>query len=112
MAVYGAMSALGITIGVLLGGVLTGTLGWRWVFFINIPIGLAVLAGSGVLVEGERTGGKLDIPGAVTGTGAMVALTYGITHAAEHGWGNGVTLAVPVAPGTRGRPHVAARPLP
>ncbi|RYF79324.1 MAG: MFS transporter, partial [Chitinophagaceae bacterium] len=44
MAAYGAMSALGITIGVLLGGFLTATLGWRWVFFINIPIGLAVLA--------------------------------------------------------------------
>ena len=92
MAVYGAMSALGITIGVLLGGVLTGTLGWQWVFFINIPIGLAVLAGSGVLAEGERNAGRLDTPGALTGTGAMVALTYGITHAAEHGWGNVVTL--------------------
>jgi EmrB/QacA subfamily drug resistance transporter len=92
MAVYGAMSALGITIGVLLGGVLTGTLGWRWVFFINIPIGLAVLAGSGVLAEGERNAGKLDTPGALTGTGAMVALTYGITHAAEHGWSDAVTL--------------------
>ncbi|MCI0755504.1 MFS transporter [Teichococcus vastitatis] len=92
MAVYGAMSALGITIGVLLGGVLTGTLGWRWVFFINIPIGLVVLAGSRVLAEGERNTGKLDTPGAITGTGAVVALTYGITHAAEHGWGNAVTL--------------------
>jgi EmrB/QacA subfamily drug resistance transporter len=92
MAVYGAMSALGITIGVLLGGVLTGTLGWRWVFFINIPIGLAVLAGSGVLGEGERNAGKLDTPGALTGTSAMVALTYGITYAAEHGWSDAVTL--------------------
>ena len=92
MAVYGAMSALGITIGVLLGGVLTGTLGWRWVFFINIPIGLAVLAGSGVLAEGERNAGRLDTPGALTGTGGTVALTYGITHAAEHGWGDAVTL--------------------
>jgi predicted MFS family arabinose efflux permease len=92
MAVYGAMSALGITIGVLLGGVLTGTLGWRWVFFINIPIGLAVLAGSRVLAEGECNAGRLDTSGALTGTGAMVALTYGITHAAEHGWGNAVTL--------------------
>jgi EmrB/QacA subfamily drug resistance transporter len=92
MAVYGAMSALGITIGVLLGGVLTGTLGWRWVFFINIPIGLAVLAGSGVLGEGERNAGKLDTPGALTGTSTMVALTYGITHAAEHGWSDAVTL--------------------
>jgi MFS family permease len=45
MAVYGAMSALGITGGVLLGGLLTGALSWRWVLLINIPIGLAVLAG-------------------------------------------------------------------
>ncbi|HLM42927.1 MAG TPA: MFS transporter, partial [Myxococcaceae bacterium] len=92
MAVYGAMSALGITIGVLLGGLLTGLLSWRWVFFINIPIGLAVLAGSGVLIEGERPSSKLDTPGALSGTGAVVALTYGITHAGEHGWGNAVTL--------------------
>ncbi|WP_200841278.1 MFS transporter [Geminicoccus flavidas] len=92
MVIYGAMSALGITVGVLLRGVLTGTLGWRWVFFINIPIGLAVLVGSGVLAEGERNGGSLDAPGALTGTGARVTLTYGITHAAEHGWGNTVTL--------------------
>ena len=92
MAVYGAMSALGITIGVLLGGVLTGLLSWRWVFFINIPIGLAVLAGSWILVEGQRNAGRLDTPGALSGTGAVVALTYGITHAGEHGWGNSLTL--------------------
>src|SRR4028119_1236679 len=59
MAVYGAMSALGITIGVLLGGILVGLLSWRWVFFINIPIGLAVLAGSGVLVEGQPNPGRV-----------------------------------------------------
>jgi MFS family permease len=49
LSLYGAMSALGIVIGLLLGGVLTDTLGWRWVFFINIPIGLFVLLGSRAL---------------------------------------------------------------
>jgi EmrB/QacA subfamily drug resistance transporter len=93
MAVYGAMSAVGIIAGVLLGGALTGLLDWRWVFFINIPIGLAVLAGTSVLAEGQRHRSRLDTPGAVTGTGAMVALVYGITRAGEHGWTDPLTLA-------------------
>jgi EmrB/QacA subfamily drug resistance transporter len=93
MAVYGAMSAVGIVAGVLLGGALTGLLDWRWVFFINVPIGLAVLAGTRVLAEGIRGRGRLDTPGAVTGTGAMVALVYGITRAGEHGWTDAPTLA-------------------
>ena len=91
MAVYGAMSALGITIGVLVGGVLTGLLSWRWVFFINVPIGLAVLAGTRTLIEGQRNTGRLDTPSALVGTIAMVALTYGITRAGEHGWSDAVT---------------------
>jgi EmrB/QacA subfamily drug resistance transporter len=97
MAVYGAMSALGITIGVLLGGLLTGLLGWRAVFFINVPIGLAVLAGSAVLAEGQRNRGRLDATDALTGTGALFALTYGITRGGEHGWSDPVTVAAFVA---------------
>jgi EmrB/QacA subfamily drug resistance transporter len=97
MAVYAAMSAVGITVGVLLGGILTGLLSWRWVFFINVPIGLAVLAGSGVLAEGQRNSGSLDTPGAATGTGAIIALAYGITRGGEHGWGDAVTLSAFVA---------------
>jgi predicted MFS family arabinose efflux permease len=63
------------------------------VFFINVPIGLAVLAGTRVLAEGGRGRGRLDTPGAVTGTGALVALVYGITRAGEHGWTDALTLA-------------------
>jgi MFS family permease len=92
MAVYGAMSALGITVGVLLGGVLTGMLDWRWVFFINVLIGLAVLVGSGMLAKGERRKGRLDTFGAVTGTAALTALTFGITRGGEHGWSNPITV--------------------
>jgi EmrB/QacA subfamily drug resistance transporter len=93
MAVYGAMSALGITAGVALGGAITDWLGWRWVFFINVPIGLAVLAGSRALVEGERGSGSLGAASAILGTAAMALLAFGVTQAGEHGWTDGSTLA-------------------
>jgi EmrB/QacA subfamily drug resistance transporter len=91
MAIYGAMSGLGIVAGLLLGGVLTGTLGWRWVFFINVPIGLAVLAGSRTLIEAELSHGRLDVLGALTSIGGMMSLVYAITRGGEHGWTDGVT---------------------
>ncbi|MBM1173867.1 DHA2 family efflux MFS transporter permease subunit [Microvirga arabica] len=93
MAVYGAMSGLGIIVGLILGGLLTGTLGWRWAFFINVPIGLAVLAGSGRLVEAELHKGRPDFAGAITSIGGMAALVYGITRGGEHGWTDPITLA-------------------
>lgn len=99
MGVYGAMSALGITVGVLLGGVLTGMLSWRWVFFINIPIALAVLAGTGSLVEGQRNTGRLNTFGAITGTAALVALTYGVTRGGEHAWTDPVTVGAFIVAG-------------
>jgi EmrB/QacA subfamily drug resistance transporter len=93
MAVYAAMSAVGITVGVLLGGILTGLLSWRWVFFINVPIGLAVLLGTRSLAEGRRDDGRLDVTGAITGTGAILALAYGITRAGQLGWTDALTVA-------------------
>jgi predicted MFS family arabinose efflux permease len=92
MAVYGAMSAVEMTIGVLLGGILTGMLSWRWVFLINVPVGLVVLVGTRTLIEGLPNTGRLDTPGAITGTSAMVALTYSITRAGEHGWSDAMTV--------------------
>ncbi|MFL1455034.1 MFS transporter [Marinobacter sp. GN3S48] len=93
IAVYGAMSGLGIIAGLILGGLLTGLLGWRWAFFINIPTGLAVLAGSKALVEAELHKGRPDLVGALTSIGGMAALVYGITRGGEHGWNDSITLA-------------------
>ncbi|GGG61568.1 MFS transporter [Kocuria dechangensis] len=86
LSLYGAMSGLGIVVGLLLGGVLTGTLGWRWVFFINVPIGLLVLLGSRTLVGAEPHTGRLGAVGAGLGTGGMVALVYAITRFGEDGF--------------------------
>ncbi|MCM2389018.1 MFS transporter [Streptomyces albipurpureus] len=92
MGVYAAMAGLGSTVGLLLGGVLTDYLDWRWVFFVNIPIGVAILAGTRILAEGERNRGRLDTPGAITGTGGLIALVYAITRGGEHGWTDSLTL--------------------
>lgn len=93
MAIYGAMSGLGIIVGLILGGILTGTFGWRWAFFINVPIGLAVLAGTKHLVEAELHKGRPDLFGALTSIGGMGALVYGVTRGGEHGWTDSITLA-------------------
>jgi len=93
MGVYAAMAGLGSTVGLLLGGILTDYLDWRWVFFVNIPIGLLVLAGSLVLNEGQRNPGRLDLPGALTATTGLLALVYAITRGGTHGWTDTLTLS-------------------
>jgi MFS family permease len=66
IAVYGAMSGLGVVVGLLLGGVSTGLLGWRSVFLVHVPIGLLVLLGSRTLVEADLHERRLDVEGALT----------------------------------------------
>ncbi|WP_447037257.1 MFS transporter [Streptomyces sp. DSM 118878] len=94
LSLYGAMSALGIVVGLLLGGVLTDLLDWRWVFFINVPFGLLVLLGSRSLVAAARHPGRVGTVGAVLGTGGMVALVYAITRFGEDGFTDPVALVL------------------
>ena len=87
MGVYSAMSGAGGAIGLLLGGILTSYVSWRWIFFVNVPIGaLGLLLAPRVLVESEPGTGRLDTPGALTATGGMLSLVYGLTHASTHSW--------------------------
>src|SRR3954465_6865796 len=81
LAVWGTVGSLGIAAGVLFGGALTSGLGWRAVFFINVPIGIAVVIGTLHAVDrGSRTGAlrRLDLPGALTLVGGLLALVFGI----------------------------------
>jgi EmrB/QacA subfamily drug resistance transporter len=83
MGVYAAMSVAGGAIGLIAGGLLTTYASWRWVLFVNVPIGLAVaLLASRVLPESGRQRGQFDLPGAITGTGGLAALVYGLSSAA------------------------------
>jgi len=83
MGVYAAMSIAGGAVGLLLGGILVTYANWRWVFFVNVPIGLIVaLLAPRVLGESERRRGRFDLPGAITGSLGLAALVYGLSNAA------------------------------
>jgi EmrB/QacA subfamily drug resistance transporter len=94
LALFSAVSSAGASIGLILGGALTGFASWRWALIINVPIGIMVL----VLVrrfvpETSRERGHFDILGAVTATAGSTSLVYGFINAADHGWSSVGTLA-------------------
>jgi EmrB/QacA subfamily drug resistance transporter len=98
-SVYAAMAGAGSAVGLLLGGVLTTYLSWRWVLFVNMPIGILVaFAAPRVLAESPRRPGRVDVAGAVTGTGGIALLVYGLSKAATGSdrvshWGDAQVLA-------------------
>ena len=82
LGVYSAMSVAGGAVGLLAGGLLVSYVSWRWVLFVNVPIGLAgALAARAVLPAGGRRPGRFDLPGIITGTGGVAALVYGLSNA-------------------------------
>jgi EmrB/QacA subfamily drug resistance transporter len=99
MGVYAAMSIGGAAVGLLAGGILTTYASWRWVFFVNVPIAIvAALLAPRVLAESERRTGRFDLAGAITATGGLAALVYGLSSAASSRngvshWGDTKVLA-------------------
>ncbi|MFL5921808.1 MAG: MFS transporter [Gaiellaceae bacterium] len=97
LGIYGAASGSGAAVGVLLGGVLTSYLSWSWVFFINVPVGLAAIALTPVLLTEERAAQRarhFDVAGAASVTSGLMLLVYATTRATTDGWGAPVTLAL------------------
>ncbi len=93
IGLFTTVSAAGGALGLVAGGLLTEWTSWRWVMFVNVPIGLTVLlVGGAVLVETERRHGRFDLTGAVTSTAGATAVVFGLVEAGSHGWGAPVTL--------------------
>ncbi|MDB5160410.1 MAG: EmrB/QacA subfamily drug resistance transporter [Candidatus Saccharibacteria bacterium] len=96
LSIWGSVGAGGAAIGVLLGGILTQYLNWRWNFFINIPIGIFIFIAAWRLLpthESEEKNASLDLPGAISVTGAALLLVSGIAEAPTNGWGSLATWA-------------------
>jgi EmrB/QacA subfamily drug resistance transporter len=101
LGVWGAVGAFGAVAGVLLGGVLTDWLSWEWIFYINIPVGLAALALTPLLLTESRDAHikSFDVPGAVLVTSGLITLVYAITQASDYGWTSVETIGLFAAAG-------------
>ncbi len=97
LGIYGAASGSGAAAGVLLGGLLTSYLGWSWIFFINVPVGVAAIALTPFLLPESRADlahRHFDFPGAASITAGLMLLVYAMTRATNDGWTAGATLAL------------------
>src|SRR5215210_2009595 len=95
IGVYGAMAGVGFVFGMVLGGVITEFLGWRWVFFVNVPVTLAVLSLAPVVIRESKDDAAprtLDLAGAATATLGLASMIYAVSEAPKHGWVSLATL--------------------
>ncbi len=97
LGAWGAVGASGATAGVLLGGILTDTIGWQWIFFINVPISVALIALAPLLLDESRATlehRSFDLAGALTVTAGIAVLIYALVEANDAGWGSLQTLGL------------------
>jgi EmrB/QacA subfamily drug resistance transporter len=93
LAYYSGVAGAGVSVGLVLGGMLTSWVSWRWGLFINLPIGLALAwLAPRHLPETERHSGRFDLAGALTSTLGMTGLVFGLVRAADYGWGDDVAI--------------------
>jgi EmrB/QacA subfamily drug resistance transporter len=100
LGLNGALMSTGFTTGAILGGLLTDLLSWRWAFFVNVPVALAVLLVAPRVIKESRPDQRptLDVPGAISVTLGLLAIVFGLTRAGEKGWGSAAAL-LPLAAG-------------
>jgi len=94
--VFGAIAGTGAAIGLLLGGILTDLLSWRWSLYVNLLFAVPAAVAASRLLHVVRPAGRvrIDVPGVVAASTGLFALVYGFSHAESDGWGDGLTLAL------------------
>lgn len=98
--IFSAISGVGAGVGLLLGGVLTDAFSWRWCLLVNLVFAVAALAGLKTLPADQESNGErrvLDLPGAITATGGLFLLVFGVSRAEANGWGSASTIGFLVA---------------
>jgi MFS family permease len=97
LGIFGAVGGSSASIGVIASGLLTDGPGWRWVFFINVPIGIALIALAARFLPADRpevSSRRFDALGATAVTGGLLLLVYGLNRGVDHGWTSASTLAL------------------
>jgi EmrB/QacA subfamily drug resistance transporter len=98
LGIYGAVTGIAASVGVIASGLLTDGPGWRWVFFINVPVGVLLIAMAAIFLAVDagdrRRSERFDIAGAVTVTAGLLLLVYALNRGADFGWGSGSTLGL------------------
>ncbi len=98
LGLYGATAGVSASVGVIASGLLTEGPGWRWVFFINVPVGVLLIAMAAIFLPADgpdrRVSKRFDAAGAITVTGGLLLLVYALNRAADYGWGSVSTLGL------------------
>ena len=98
LGIYGAVTGISASAGVIASGLLTAGPGWRWVFFINVPVGAILIAMAAIFLpadaHGRRRSERFDVAGAVTVTAGLLLLIYALSRGTESGWGSGTALGL------------------
>jgi EmrB/QacA subfamily drug resistance transporter len=97
LGLFGAVAGVSASVGVIASGLLTDGPGWRWVFFINVPVGVLLIAMAATSLPADARdprGERFDAGGAVTVTGGLLLLVYALNRGADHGWGSGSTIGL------------------
>ena len=98
LGLYGATAGVSASVGVIASGLLTEGPGWRWVFFINVPVGVLLIAMAAIFLPADgpdrRRSERFDVAGAVTVTGGLLLLVYAFSRSTDYGWSSGSTLGL------------------